>query len=69
MGLHADMDAQRFCETLYQLIIILVSVRRPASRPSTFATLLFAEAPACSSRRAWRSERVLHLLRAGGAAV
>jgi len=26
MGLHADMDAQRFCETLYQLIIILVSV-------------------------------------------
>ena len=26
-GLHADMDAQRFCETLYQLIIVLVSVR------------------------------------------
>jgi len=26
MGMHADMDAQRFCETLYQLIIILVSV-------------------------------------------
>ena len=27
MGLHADMEAQQVCEQLYQLIIVLVSVR------------------------------------------
>ena len=31
MGLHADMEAQQFCEQLYQLIIVLVSVCLPTA--------------------------------------
>ena len=56
MGLHADMEAQQVCEQLYQLIIVLVSVRDhtcPAAWPpfSLFSLVFCSLRPRAAGAR------------------